>query len=152
MLDTLVGNTDRHHENWGIVALPDRTVHLAPTFDHASSLGCHLLDDQRVKRLRTGDRNYDVAAFAAKARSALYRDEAQAHPLATIDAFIDAARSKPQAARYWLGRLDAVTKAEVAIIMSDVPRERISDTAIEFASRLILINKDRLVEAGKDLR
>ena len=152
MLDTLVGNTDRHHENWGIVVLPDRGVHLAPTFDHASSLGCHLLDNKRAERLRTADRNYDVAAFAARARSALYGHEVEAHPLPTIDAFLNAARHKPRAARYWLGKLDTFTEAEIAIIMSNVPRGRISDTAVEFASRLILINKDRLVEAEKDLR
>jgi hypothetical protein len=39
LLDALVGNTDRHHENWGVIRLPEGTVHLAPTFDHASSLG-----------------------------------------------------------------------------------------------------------------
>ncbi len=152
MLDTLVGNTDRHHENWGIVVLPDRTVHLAPTFDHASSLGCHLLYEKRSQRLRTADRNYDVAAFAAKARSALYGDETEAHPLPTIDAFLNAARHRPGAARHWLGRLDIITEAQTAMIMSNVPHERISETAIEFARRLILINKNRLVDAGKDLR
>lgn len=148
MLDTLVGNTDRHHE----IAKPDRTIYLAPTFDHASSLGCHLLDENRAQRLRTADRNFGVQAFAAKARSALYRDEAATRPLLTIDAFLDAARHKPPAARYWLDKLNAITDAEVAILMSNVPRERMSDTAVEFASELILINKRRLVEGGKDLR
>ena len=42
VLDALVGNTDRHHENWGI--LRKRTPNgwagmVAPSFDHASSLG-----------------------------------------------------------------------------------------------------------------
>jgi hypothetical protein len=151
MLDTLVGNTDRHHENWGTIMLPDGAVHLAPTFDHASSLGCHLVDDKRAERLRTADRNYDVAGFASKARSALYGYEAGARPLPTIDAFVRAAQHSPLAARFWIGRLDAITEAEVATMMSSVPPERISDTAVEFAVRLILINKNRLIEAGKDL-
>src|SRR5262245_15073052 len=40
-----VVNTDRCHENWGIIeAAKESTArrHLAPTSDHASSLGCHL--------------------------------------------------------------------------------------------------------------
>ncbi len=47
LLDALVGNTDRHHENWGVVRTMAGDVHLAPTFDHASSLGAHALDDQK---------------------------------------------------------------------------------------------------------
>ena len=47
LLDVLVGNTDRHHENWGLVQTVIGERHLAPTFDHASSLGCHLQDGVR---------------------------------------------------------------------------------------------------------
>jgi len=40
VLDALIGNTDRHHENWGILVRRGRGVLLgevAPSFDHASS-------------------------------------------------------------------------------------------------------------------
>jgi hypothetical protein len=152
LLDALIGNTDRHHENWGIVSLPERTVHLAPTFDHASSLGCHLLDQKRAERLRTSDRNFEVRAFAGKARSALYRQETDPKPLLTFEAFLDAAAERPAAARYWLERLDGLDEPEIAIIVNDVPRDRISDTAVEFAQTLIVVNKSRLVAAGRNLR
>ena len=54
VLDAIVGNTDRHHENWGL--LIRRTglnfrVRIAPSFDHASSLGRELSDEQRKRRL-----------------------------------------------------------------------------------------------------
>jgi hypothetical protein len=42
VLDALMGNTDRHHENWGISRRREGENwkgRLAPTFDHASSLG-----------------------------------------------------------------------------------------------------------------
>ncbi len=58
-LDALIGNTDRHHQNWGLVAglNPHNTfVRLAPTFDHASSLGCHLRDAAKLERLDSTDR------------------------------------------------------------------------------------------------
>ena len=42
VLDALILNTDRHHENWGVLrtTTPDRAVsyEIAPSFDHASSL------------------------------------------------------------------------------------------------------------------
>lgn len=49
LLDAWIGNGDRHHENWGIVRIktdsnPEETEYLAPTYDHASSLGRELSD------------------------------------------------------------------------------------------------------------
>jgi hypothetical protein len=38
MFDAWIGNQDRHHENWSLLVAPDRGIHLAPTYDHASSL------------------------------------------------------------------------------------------------------------------
>ena len=48
VLDALIGNTDRHHENWGILRKRTEggwTGIVAPTFDHASSLGRELADE-----------------------------------------------------------------------------------------------------------
>ena len=39
LLDALTGNQDRHHENWGLINIPPAGLFLAPTYDHASSLG-----------------------------------------------------------------------------------------------------------------
>lgn len=152
LLDAFVGNTDRHHENWGIVRLAGGELHLAPTFDHASSLGCHLTDDDRAVRLITRDRNRTVAAFAAKSRSALYGSETERSPLLTADAFLTAAQHDRTAGIHWLNALELLTDREIAILLGNVPRERMSNTAAEFAEQLLLINKSRLLESRKDLQ
>jgi len=59
MLDALVGNTDRHHENWGILvkigeSQGDFHAELAPSFDHASSLGRELTERKREAVLAGG--------------------------------------------------------------------------------------------------
>lgn len=54
LLDALIVNTDRHHANWAVVLSPQqdnsRLVELAPTFDHASSLGRELSDPKRQQK------------------------------------------------------------------------------------------------------
>lgn len=70
LLDALVGNTDRHQDNWGVVRGPTG-ARLAPSFDHASCLGFLLGDDERSERLATSDQNRSPAAFARRARSKL---------------------------------------------------------------------------------
>ena len=50
VLDAVIGNTDRHHENWGVARRirESRWVgYLAESFDHASSLGRELRDTRR---------------------------------------------------------------------------------------------------------
>ncbi len=54
VLDAVIGNTDRHHENWGILIRRVRRNYLgrlSPSFDHASSLGRELSDDRRQHNL-----------------------------------------------------------------------------------------------------
>ena len=64
MLDAWIGNTDRHNENWGLVAVikPGAPValHLAPTFDHASSLGVREPDRKKENRLQGRDTRFTV--------------------------------------------------------------------------------------------
>lgn len=70
LLDAVIGYTDRHHENWGVLLLgttPRRMV-LAPTFDHASSLGRELSDDKRRGRLAAKDEECGLVGYAEVAR------------------------------------------------------------------------------------
>jgi hypothetical protein len=60
MLDAWIANQDRHHENWGFIVSSEQTIHLAPTFDHASSLGWNESDETRMQRLTTKDRRRSI--------------------------------------------------------------------------------------------
>ncbi|MEO8658973.1 MAG: HipA domain-containing protein [Bryobacteraceae bacterium] len=151
LLDALVGNTDRHHENWAVLRLPDGTVHLAPTFDHASSLGRNLLEEECAERLRTKDRNRTVDAFAGRALSALYHAETDKKPLSPLSAFLEAAHWSRAAAVGWLGLVEGLADEEIDIIMGNVPPECISDTAAQFAQRLISVNKRTLLGLKKEM-
>ena len=67
MLDALLGNTDRHHENWAIIQMSSqdskRVAVLCPSFDHASCLGHNLHDEERHDRLTTRSANRAVSAY-----------------------------------------------------------------------------------------
>ncbi|PCI29451.1 MAG: hypothetical protein COB67_04130 [SAR324 cluster bacterium] len=39
LFDSLIGNTDRHQENWGLIFRIDGTCCLTPLFDNGTSLG-----------------------------------------------------------------------------------------------------------------
>jgi hypothetical protein len=146
LLDALIGNTDRHHENWGLIRQSDGRIELAPTFDHASSLGRNESDDRRAERLVTMDQPRSVAAYAARARSALYRAPTDGKPMLTTDAFYEAARRRPRAARYWLQKVSGLDCDAVCQILQQVPMDTMSDTAKRFAFEILKANKARILD------
>jgi hypothetical protein len=151
LLDALVGNTDRHHENWGLIDYVDpitqvQSRHLAPTYDHASSLGRNELEENIQKRLTGKDRGYSVEKYAEKCRSSLFLEATDAKPLTTHDAFRYAAKKQQHAAKLWLSRLEGLSERVINQMFVDIPTDRISPAASEFAQALIRFNKEKMLD------
>ena len=156
LLDAWISNTDRHHENWALVEQsirgPVRQVvrYLAPTHDHASCLGCHENDAKRKRHLTTRDSNQTVSAYAGRAKSALYLAETARKPLTTLDAFLRAGQRRPEAARAWREQLKRITETQVHALFEQVPVERISPVATEFAQAILSANHYRLLSDSEN--
>jgi excisionase family DNA binding protein len=146
MLDAWIANQDRHHENWGYVIEPSNgSVHLAPTFDHASSLGRNESDENRVRRLNTKDTGMSTMKYVERAKSAFYRTQDDTKPLSTIDAFRIAAQWRPDAARTWFQKLVEISLPDIRAIIDRVPHEEMSDIAKEFTQQILDLNRQRLL-------
>lgn len=137
ILDALVGNTDRHEENWAIISRgDDRSI--APTFDHASCLGFLLNDEQRMARLRTRDRGFTPEAYADRARTPF---AGRPHPVVVARQAIE--MSDTRVGDLWLDRCsDAGHLAEP---LSLVPEHRMSGPARQFAERVLRQNCQHLL-------
>lgn len=92
VFDALVGNTDRHHQNWGVLLerreqpgkQPSFVMQLAPTFDHASSLGRELTDETRKRHLEENT----VERYIRKGRGGIFEHQQAKHgmsPMALAD-------------------------------------------------------------------
>lgn len=146
MLDAWIANTDRHHENWGLIHIPEtKEVYLAPTFDHASSLGRNISDDERWERLTTRDIGRSMPLYVSRARSAFYPSQNARKPLLTLETFQQAVGKRSEAARYWLNRLAAVETYDIESVILKVPSDEMSETAKEFTWTVLNLNKERLL-------
>ncbi len=146
MLDALVGNTDRHHENWGVTSARGHTGQerrLAPSYDHASSLGRELTDRKREGRLGTSGRG-TLAEYADRATSGFW-DEHGEGKLSTFDALLRAARIRPASFLGWQNRLKAVSLADLQEYVDRVPGGRLGPIGKQFAGKLLEHNYTRLV-------
>ena len=135
-LDALIGNTDRHEENWS--AIKSGSQHrLAPTFDHASSLGFQLSDQQKQERLTSSDHNFTPEGWADRAKT---RFAGKLHPIAAVGHAQDL--SGNAVIDHWLGRVQQVDDLLAPIWA--VPEHRMSVLSKEFAERMLRRNWARL--------
>ncbi len=145
VFDAVIGNTDRHHENWGLVR---RRVeggwvgYLAPSFDHASSLGRELQDDRR-EQLLTNDR---IGEYSERGRGGIYWSESDVQAPSPLELANLAFREFPSLLQ---PTLDVVADLEIDAvyeILSRMPDPWMTDSARRFAVRLITYNCRKLNE------
>ena len=145
LLDAVIGNTDRHHENWGLLR---RRIEgqwkgrLAPSFDHASSLGREMLDERRTLLLREGR----VGWYSERGDGGIYWGRNTQTVLSPLDLVRRAAEAYPSYFTVALARLAELRDSLVTEIVHRVPRDWMSPPARTFAISLIAYNRRRLME------
>lgn len=150
LLDALIGNTDRHHENWALVRPLDGNLVLAPSYDHASSMGRDLSESEQQRRLTTRDAGATVEAYARRARSAIYRNGQDSRPLGTLAAFAEAAARRPEAAQAWRSRLHDVPEDVLETIVTRVPAQVMSTSARQFVGRFLGYTRRQILDLSID--
>lgn len=150
LLDCWISNPDRHHENWGfVVDSAKNLVHLAPTYDHASGLGCRLTDEERVERITTKDENYTIRKFVERAKTPFYDKDMK--QMNTIEAFSYMSKFDKPAALFWLERLECITDSEIEFIFNEAPKSLTKSLRIVFALKMLTENKNRLLDLRKEI-
>ncbi|MCY3831069.1 MAG: HipA domain-containing protein [Rhodospirillaceae bacterium] len=145
LLDALIGNTDRHHENWGMLVQSPEKVRIAPTFDHASSLGRELADTEREARLLTNDARYSVSGYVAKARSGFYGPVSSGKAAGCVEALRTGVRFAGNATGFWRRRLEALQQADIEKVFAEFPPGWMSATAGKFAVACVSENRRRIL-------
>ena len=145
ILDALIGNTDRHHENWGI--LRKRTGDrwrgfIAPSFDHASSLGRELLDVRRDRLLAEGR----LGGYAERGRGAIYWSENERRGPSPLELVRRAAHKYPDLFRQAGQQLQKIDEAGFRQIVDRVPSDWITASSRAFALALLRYNFEQLQE------
>lgn len=151
VFDCLVGNTDRHHENWGVVIVREdgeAAFHLAPSFDHASSLGRNETDERRAFRLTTKDNRASVEAYAERGRSAFYGLGTGANTLTNRQVMSMLVETFPAATRFWANKICAVELSQCREIFGRIGTDVLSEQAMDFGLRMLTYNQQMIREVA----
>ena len=144
LLDTWIGNSDRHHDNWAFISVKHQ-IYLSPTYDHGSSLGRNESDFKRKQRLTTKDQGFTVEAYAKKCYSVFYSPVDNTQRLRNFDVFCEVKSRYPNTTKIWLDRLAKISSNDILKIMMCIPDDRISPTAIEFVQKILELNQNKLL-------
>jgi len=140
VLDAVIGNTDRHHENWGL--LRKRTGDhwmgfIAPSFDHASSLGREMVDDGPGKCRRRVLDEGRLQRYVEKAPGGIYWQTTDKHGASPLVLVRQAAALYPDLFRPALEKVRKLDKNQLEALIDRVPEAAMSVTAREFALALM---------------
>lgn len=162
MLDALIGNTDRHHENWGLIYSADgpntapagntdrheedwRVIYsaerartalsliAAPSFDHASSLGREFLDAKRAEILK----KKQMESYVRGGRGGIYvrkSDKKGANPVELVKYGV---RKYPGLFRPALAKAAGAPIEKLYSLVDEVPRSRMTEVACQFAKEFL---------------
>jgi len=155
-LDALIGNSDRHHENWALIVTFSREedlpavsrVKLAPTFDHASSLGRELSDERRLMLLNDVEK---ARSYYEHCPSRIYWNETDARPLHPAELVRRAAEQSPAAFAPWLDRAAKIDDRMIDEMFSSFPPGWISSPALAFAKAFIGMARGELAEIHRSI-
>jgi hypothetical protein len=126
VLDAIIGNTDRHHENWGI--LRKKTASgwmgfLAPTFDHASSLGRELLDTGKGKSRQKILENESIGQYLEKAPGGIYWKSSDSKGISPLELVRRGYGAYPKLFTHAVRLIERLDEKMIEGIIEDIPED-----------------------------
>ena len=144
LLDGLIGNTDRHHENWMVAYIVDEgdmRVEVLPSFDHASSLGRELTDERRIRILEAGT----MLNYLHRGRGGIFVDSNRRRALSPLRLAQLLCRWRPDFTQETCARIAQISDSQIWGAIDKVPPEFMSDIAKEFAHKSIIVRRSELL-------
>lgn len=149
VLDAWIANRDRHDDNWAIlIPPPDSTgrLQLSASYDQSSSLGYNVRESECVSRL---GRPGGVEQWARKGTAHRFEHDPAIGPPTLVEHAMAALRlCRPLVRRFWLDKIGDISGDDSAVL-ERVPE--MSDPCRTFAYEVLRINRERLIDAGRDI-
>lgn len=145
VLDALIANVDRHHENWGLLCRRSGGQwkgFVAPTFDHASSLGREITEERRAMLLKEGR----VGNYVEKGRGGVFWKEEDRRGPSPLELIRRACQSHPDDFRPAVEKARAFDPGSLETLLERIPEGWMSQLEKDFTLALVCYSHHELTK------
>jgi len=147
--DALIGNTDRHQENWVLIWRDDgSTGRFTPYFDNGTSLG-HELQPQKMGRMMRDPNEFD--AYLNRGQHHMRWSRGDSHRLPLIDGVTRYCRRYPMIKPILIERLRGWSHEALEAMLRELTRfgmpHPLTEQRAEFVALLTSTRRERLLQA-----
>jgi hypothetical protein len=145
IFDALIANGDRHDRNWAVLIRPPGTPGrdaLCGSYDHASSFGFNLSDEERQRRISEDT----VESWARKGSARQFEHRRGERRQSLVELACSAVELCPAWVRqHWLDAVLSVQSDVLKSLLDAAPG--LSETTRLFTREAVMINRKRLLDA-----
>jgi hypothetical protein len=141
VLDAIIANQDRHDENWAVLRPPpgQGVDRLCGSYDHSSSLGFNLRDEERRQRLDQDQ----LDLWVGRGRATRFDWSQVEQPQSLVDLALAALDlASPAGRQHWLDAVGALTTKDLRPAAVEIPT--MSELAVTFALEVVERNRRRV--------
>lgn len=133
VFDALVGETDRHAENWGITSKNGK-YKLSPLYDNGTNLLRNFRDEEYAEKYYTGKKLF--SSYIPKASSLIFKEDHSKHY--KLHELIEYLYIKyPEQVTKEIKNLDKLTPDKISAIVNEIPDELLTNKHKEFIIRYL---------------
>ncbi|PGX79611.1 phosphatidylinositol kinase [Bacillus thuringiensis] len=147
LFDTLIGNTDRHQDNFGVIRNEENgRQKFAPLYDNSSSLGREM-NEGRIKLMLRDENMFNSYIFGKKSSTLIRWEESWTKKkLNIIEFYENVKKAHPQEVNKHLSNVAKLTDEVLESIIYKVPPIVMSEPKKELVNKILRTRRDYLIK------
>ncbi len=142
VFDALIGETDRHEENWGII-IKNEHYYISPLYDNGCNLLREFKNEKLAEKYYSGKKNFNL--YIERSKSLIY-NETTGRRYTHFQLIKELYKEYPDIIRKEIVNIDNLTDAKIEKIVNSIPNQMMLDKQKEYIIKFIKIRKERLKE------
>lgn len=147
VFDTLVGEQDRHEENWGLT-VSNGKYELSPLYDNGCNLLREFYDAKFAEKYYNGEKDFE--AYIDRSKTLIYKSNRKVFKHFELIKYLY--ERYPKNIEEEIKKLQKLTDKKIETIVNKIPKGIITDKHKEYIIKYLKIRKQKLldiIERGK---
>lgn len=145
IFDALIGEQDRHEENWGVTR-KSGTYKISPLYDNGCSLLREFYDEKNAKKYYDGIKNFDN--YIKRSRTIIYKQDGTKYK--HFELIEELYKKYPVQIKREIENLEKLTDSKIENIVNKIPNNIITEKHKEYIIKYIKIRKEILLDIIKE--